>query len=229
MFREIVTHSGGVTEGTASEAHAESLLRRAVQRGYRIEATPDGGVTITWIVNTFRTPHGTEGRAVILTPFMPVGKALTEATRADLDLIHKSPADYATDANGARVISGLFWSIPQGATARLRARKLVTEDDGPVRLTLTARLALFATSHRTHTTEPAGWYRPADRGIASAGLNKPGGRAGHLYSRTSTAVCQCGYTKVCEDRDEARRDAAEHRATAATTFVKTLPVLASLA
>ncbi|MGC0418369.1 hypothetical protein [Embleya sp. AB8] len=220
MFRELITHFGGTTEGTASEAHAESLLRRAVNRGFRIEAATTGGALITWTAVTFDGPTR-QTRAIQLLPLMPVGSSLTESTRKDLDLIRSGPADYVM-RNGAREITGLFWTIPQGATARLRARRLVTEGDGPVRVTLTARLALLALNHRTCTTEPAGWEHPGNR--PSAGLCKPGRRAGLLYSRTSSVVCECGYSKICGDRDEARREASDHRASVAAEFAKALPI-----
>ncbi|MFF4408549.1 hypothetical protein [Streptomyces sp. NPDC001404] len=69
--------------------------------------------------------------------------------------------------------------------------------------------------HLTWTTEPRGWYFPSDhphpalRG--SAGLNKPGGRAGKLYDGSSLALCTCGWRDFADDRVGARWAARRHR------------------
>ncbi|MEU5834507.1 hypothetical protein ABZ820_12655 [Streptomyces diacarni] len=225
MFRETIHHAGGVTEGTASEAHALYLLRRAARRGYDIEVTKAGGALITWTARLFGRRDGEvieEARSIELAPHLPVGAALTDATVRDLTDIHEARRPCYADENGRRVISlNGFCRIPPAATARLRARGLVAEDgDGRVRLTLTARLGLLARAHRTRTTEPRGWHYPADIGMASAGLCKPGRRSGLLYDRGSAAVCSCGQIAAYGDgRDEARRRAADHRREITRAFI----------
>lgn len=225
MFRETIHHAGGVTEGTASETHALYLLRRAARRGHDIEATRAGGARITWTARRFGRRDGEvteEARSIELAPHLPVGTALTDATVRDLTDIHEARRPRYAEEDGRRVISlNHFCRIPPVATARLRARGMVTEDsDGRVRLTLTARLGLLARAHRTRTTEPRGWQYPADIGMASAGLCKPGRRSGLLYDRGSAAVCTCGQLAAYGDgRDEARRRAAEHRREVARAFI----------
>ncbi|MEU6928988.1 hypothetical protein AB0A05_07470 [Streptomyces sp. NPDC046374] len=225
MFRETVTHAGGSTEGTASEAHALMLLRRAARRGYAIEATRDGGALITWIRRELR--GGTAHRSISLTPQMPVGK-LTEALTGDLHAIRDlRPARYVLNDVGRRIILAGLAEISPLATAALRARQLVTAAErGTVRLTLTARLGLLAAEHRTTTTEPEGWSRPADLGMhgVTAGLNRPGRRAGMLNRTASAATCSCGQLRAFGgDRAEARRLARDHRHDMAAAFVEALP------
>ncbi|MFE3378749.1 hypothetical protein [Streptomyces anulatus] len=224
MFKQTQQHAGGVTEGTAIERHARRLLVTAVRRGYAVEATPTGGAHITWNALLFGPGGGSVVRAprsIELAPFTPVG-ALSATTREDLALIAGDRhARYAEQA-GRRVITGPFWTIPAFATARLRARALVVEEEGRVCLTLTARLGLLAQAHRTRTTEPEGWYRPSagDR-YGSAGLNRPGRRAGVMRDGSSWAVCSCGELTgaLGEDRAGARRLAAEHRREVAARFI----------
>ncbi|MFD6935250.1 hypothetical protein ACFWAP_03710 [Streptomyces goshikiensis] len=229
MFRESITHAGGVTEGTASEAHALTALRRAVRRGYAIEATRDGGALVTW--SRRELSGGIAHRAVQFTPEMPVG-ALTESVIQDLRLIDDMRgAQYVENDNGRRIIRIGFLEIAPMVTARLRARKLVTDEDN-VRITLTARLGLLATAHRTSTTEPGGWSRPADIGRQdwTAGLNRPGRRAGLINSTASHATCTCGqFTAVGGSRDEARALARTHRQAMATEFVTGLDPLTATA
>ncbi|KPI33313.1 hypothetical protein OV450_1401 [Actinobacteria bacterium OV450] len=230
MFRETISHAGGTTEGIASEAHALLILRRAARRDCTIEATADGGAVITWTYRQLRGEQVVEHpREIRLAPQLPAGNALTDTTVRDLDLIVSSEARYGLGDHQERVILCGIWRIPQGATARLRARGLVTDDDGQVRLTLVTRLALLARAHRTHTTEPAGWSHPADLGLATAGLNKPGRRAGMVYSSGSAALCECGFSTHTGDRDEARRKAAQHRAAIAAEFVAGLDSSAATA
>ncbi|MFC8465972.1 hypothetical protein [Streptomyces sp. NPDC057250] len=224
MFRETIHHPGGVTHGHANERHAVSILTRAVRRGYAVEATPSGGALITWTRATFGpTADGTirADRSISLEPFTPVG-AISPTTRADLALIGGDPHAHYAEQDGRRVISGLVWRIPAFTTARLRARSLITEDEaGRVRLTLTARLGLLAQAHRTRTTEPAGWHRPsAATPYGSAGLNRPGRRAGMLHDGGSAALCACGgLAGYGSDRAEARRLTAAHRREVTTRFI----------
>ncbi|MFI9026342.1 hypothetical protein [Streptomyces sp. NPDC053560] len=225
MFRETITHQGGTTNGNASEAHAMLILRRAVTRGYTIDASTDGGATVSWTARRFGV--GTQvieaPRSIELVPHLPVGNALTVRTCEDLLLIdsERHPATYDPEA---RVITGGIWRIPPAASARLRARGLVhAGDDNSVRLTLVTRLALIARDHRTRTTEPEGWHRPGPNDPPSAGLNKPGRRAGMLHSSASVAICECGeFSRHCGDREEARRAATAHRRDEFTTYLKLL-------
>jgi hypothetical protein len=220
VYRETITHAGGTTDGTASEAHARMLLVRAVRRGYTVEATATGGAVITWTralfgpgANSAVTAH----RAIHLHPVTPVG-ALVDAVRDDLARIDGDHhAAYELDRD-RRVITGLVWRIPPYTTARLRARSLVTEQDGHVRLTLTALLGLLAHEHRTTTTEPEGWHRP--HSYEHAGLNRPGRRAGMMLSTASAAVCTCrALSAMGGTREDARRLGRDHRRAVAAAFV----------
>ncbi|WP_431983933.1 hypothetical protein [Streptomyces qinglanensis] len=225
MFHETIHHADGVTEGTADEAHARYLLRRAVRLRYDVEATKAGGALVIWTARRIGCQDGTvleEARSLELTPHLPAGAALTGATVDLLADIHEARRPRYTEEDGRRIISlNNFCRIPPAATARLRAHGLVTEDsDGRVRLTLPARLGLLARAHRTRTTKPRGWQYPADLGMASAGLCKPGRRSGLLYDRSSAAVCTCGQLAAYGDgRDEARRRAAEHRGEVTRAFI----------
>lgn len=220
MFRETIAHADDSSENAASEQHAMLLLRRAVNRGYAVDVTPAGGASITWTYRQLNGEHITEHpRSIRLAPDPPLARPLSETAVQDLELIDEARrAEYDRQA---QVIVGGLWKIPPGATARLRTRGLVAiEDDGRARLTLTARIILFARQHRTRTTAPDGWYRPA--GQVSAGLNKPGRRAGLLHSSASVAVCSCGFARHCGDRDEARRHVAAHRREVAGEFFRSL-------
>ncbi|WTW95434.1 hypothetical protein OG216_19525 [Streptomycetaceae bacterium NBC_01309] len=224
MFHETVTHAGGTSKGTASEAHALMLLRRAHRRGYAIEATREGGARITWTRAVY--PVGHVHRSIILTPEMPVG-TLTDAVVRDLGLIASArPARYVESDAGRRMILAGLTEISPMATALLRARRLITADDhDTVRLTLSARLGLVARAHGTRTSEPMGWARPSDIGMHSltAGLNRPGRRAGVLRSSASVATCTCGALSAHGgDRDEARRLALAHRHEMTAAFVASL-------
>lgn len=222
MFTETINHAGGIAEGSASERHAVAALVRAVRRGYAVEATPTGGALITWSRSEF-TAGGNVVRAersITLEPFTPTG-VLSPAMREDLALIAGDRHARYAEENGRRVITGLVWRIPAFTTARLRARGLVVEEDGLLRLSLTARLALLAQTHRTRTTEPEGWYRPsAGDPYGAAGLNRPGGRGGLLRDGTSAALCSCGTLSAFGgDRVDARRLTAEHRREVTSRFV----------
>ncbi|MFG2404239.1 hypothetical protein ACGFR8_07845 [Streptomyces brevispora] len=220
MFRETITHAGGTTEGTASETHAVTLLVRAARRQYAMEATPAGGALITWTRHVFG-PGGNSlvlvDRSIRLDPMTPVGN-LTDTVREDLSLVDGDPRARYDLVKGRRVITGTLWQVPPFPTAGLRARRLVVEDRGRVRLTLTARLGLLAHAHRTTTTAPRGWYHPS--AYESAGLNRPGRRAGLLRDSTSAAVCSClELSAVGGDREHARRLALDHRRAVTAEFV----------
>ncbi|MFF4388567.1 hypothetical protein ACFY0G_17570 [Streptomyces sp. NPDC001552] len=198
MFRETVVHAGGTTEGTASEAHLLMTLRRAVRRGYGIEATREGGALVTWTRAEYSGQ--TAERAVLFAPQKPVA-ALTEALAQDLHLINDmGPAKYEENAQGRRVIRVGFLEFSPMATAHLRARQMVaTDQHGTVRLTMTARLSLLAAKHLTTTTEP---------GIGAV---------------ASKASCTCGlFTATAGDRDAARHLARLHRQDMAAEFVTNL-------
>lgn len=223
MFRETITHAGGHTTGTANESHARYLLRRALRRGCDVEATPAGGALISWTVASFnpRAERRALARAIELAPEMPV-RAFTNTMREDLALIDATPTARYEIRDERRLIRGDVWELPPFVTARLRARGLVVEDEhaGTVRLTLTAQLARLADRHRTHTTAPEGWHRPAADGYGGSGLSRPGRRNGLLYSGVSAAVCSCGeLSAVGDDRDAARRLATAHRHAVTAEFI----------
>ncbi|MBT2490614.1 hypothetical protein J7E96_19265 [Streptomyces sp. ISL-96] len=223
MFRETIHHSSGVIEGAANEQHATMLLTSAVRRGYDVEFTPAGGALITWTRHLFGAGGNSAVRAdrsISLEPFTPVG-ALSDTARDDLALIAGDRHARYDEQDGRRVIRGLVWQIPAFTTARLRARGLVVEDGDRLRLSLTARLGLLAQAHRTSTTAPNGWYRPsAADPYGSAGLNRPGGRAGMLRDSGSAATCACGELSGWGgDRDEARRLTRDHRRAVAAAFI----------
>lgn len=232
-FSETVTSADGtVSTGTCSEAHAWSLLQRAVRHGYSVEATRTGGAVIvreipsgslTW---TPRRKH-----TVTLEPSAAAGK-ITDQMRRDLDAI-------AARRSGAWLAAGRinagFYTVPKAAAARLVQRGLVTVDGTAVSLSLAARLAMLAQDHRTTTSEPPGYRRPIDMAFRDAlrtggpvqwdgnvGLNKGGGRGGKAYYRDSTASCTCRWSYPPEDRDDARRRAHLHRQEITAAMVRTL-------
>ncbi|KQW13552.1 hypothetical protein [Streptomyces sp. Root369] len=145
MFRETVTHAGGDSRGTASESHALMLLRRALNRGFGMEATLTGGASIRWTRVDLGT-HTIVLRSIALDPELPAD-AIDEATRALLALINAGDAQYAVRADRRVIIAGDTEISPLDS-ARLRARRLVAVDRaGRVRLTLAARLSLLALDH----------------------------------------------------------------------------------
>ncbi|MCX5326320.1 hypothetical protein [Streptomyces sp. NBC_00120] len=221
MFTETLVHAGGTSTGNATAAHVMSVLRRAVNRGYAIDFTTSGGASVTW---TARRPVGEtveeSPRSITFAPCLPVARALTQATCYDLLLVQARDAKYDPLR---RVMTGGVWLIPQAATARLRARGLVVVDDrNRVEPSLTALIGLFARDHRTRTTEPAGYLHASDSGLATAGLNKPGRRAGMTYSGASTALCACGFARRSGDRAEARRHITGHRREVCAEFARLL-------
>jgi len=243
MFTETVTDSRGRTStGTASETHALTLLRTAVRRGYRIEATHTGGVIIerdVWDGSVIP-----KKRTITLEPAVPLGK-ITAGVREDLAAIDGREAHLVTGAQGpfrrrnGRISAGLD-SIAPAAAARLVDRGLVVLGDPyastsngympetrtPVRVSLAARLALFAAEHRTRTSEPLGYVKPADVGMGgvTVGLNKGGRRGGTVYDGSSAASCTCRrWTGTFERRMFALDAARKHRQEAAAAFVRALP------
>ncbi|MFF0092731.1 hypothetical protein ACFYSF_22600 [Streptomyces canus] len=146
MFRETITHAGGDSNGTASESHVLMLMRRALNRGYRMEATRTGGASIRW-TRVDLTTHAVVLRSIAVEPELPVGD-LDLATRTLLARIDVGDARYAVHPD-RYVIAFEDGEIPPAETARLRARRLVVVDTrGRVRLTMAARLGLLAHDHR---------------------------------------------------------------------------------
>ncbi|MCY0963374.1 hypothetical protein [Streptomyces sp. H27-H5] len=148
-----------VRQGTATESHAITLLRRAVRRGYDVEAATDGSVAVNWTYRRFH-PHD-EPRSLTLTPQILI-RGLTETTRQDLELIQAAGdrARFETQS-GRQVVTLGFHRIPPAASVRLNERGFITDDHGRARLTLPALIAMHAQDHRTHTTAPRVGYAPA--------------------------------------------------------------------
>jgi hypothetical protein len=230
-FRETVTSADGTTaEGMCSEAHAATLLQRAVQRGYSVEATRNGGAVIV------RTIPGASGHwtpprrhTVTLEPVTATGK-VTETMRSDLVIVGCWPAGRQLaahlNAKTGRIDAG-FNSIPPGATRRLIDRGLVTIAGDVVTVSLAARLAMLAQDHHTETREPRGYYNSlgAD-GRPTAGLWTRKRFA--YYDRSSVASCSCqGWSYPAEDRDDARRRAHLHRQEATAAMVRELGSVAA--
>lgn len=216
MFREIITSADGtVTEGTCTEAHAASLLARAVRLGYRVTATRSGGSVI---VRDIPSVAGCvpRRRMVTLEPAVPCG-TLTATVRRDLAAVDKARAPYLRDG---RICAG-FYTVPPTATARLIGRALVTVSDAkgersPVVVSLVARLAMLAADHQTRTSKPRGYYR-------DPGHIGPWRKGGCMYDRSSAASCSCrGFSAWAEDRDGARRKAREHRESVTAVFIQSL-------
>lgn len=220
MFTETINHAGGISTGTVSEDHARYLLRRGVVRGADVEATLAGGARISWTASSFTAGGGPVrvDRAIELTPQMSVG-ILTDTVRSDLSFIEVTPASRYRMDDDRRVIVCDLHCIPPFATGHLRARGLVVEEQGRVRLSLAARLGLLAHQHRTMIRQPSAWHRSVEP-YGRAGLNQPSRHAGLLYGPASDALCTCGELSACgADRDEALRLAAAHRRTIAAAFV----------
>lgn len=238
MFTETITTADGTTEtGSCTEAHALTTLRRAVKKGYRVEATRTGGAIIERDVWTGDTLP--KKLTVVIEPVKPVG-TITPTMRDDLEAIGRYEA-YRVDAaerpfrDRVDRIHASFRSVPPAAARRLVERGLVTlgepyqdtsngylaETRTPVRVSLAARLATHARTHRTRTTEPNGYVKPADIGMTNTnGLNKPGRRAGRVYDGSSRAGCSCGtWSTWAEDRGRALRAAREHRQKATAEFI----------
>ena len=155
-----------------------------------------------------------------------------EDTRPDLDpatlrLLARMTRDYR---NGTvRPDGSAGWTVP-GATTRITSDSLTVESEtGRIVVYLTGRgwterqaahvvdamlraIAAPEAQHMTRTTEPEGWFYPADKGIASAGRCRPGRTGGLLYDGLSTARCSCGWQSTQESRDGAQRAAKAHRA-----------------
>lgn len=239
MFNETITSADNeTTTGTATEAHALSLLRRpAVRRGCRMEATRTGGVIITRQVWTGDVLP--KQRTIALEPVKPVAR-LTTTTREDLDAVLAASGAYLVEqaerefrARVGRIGAGITGIAP-AAAARLVDRGLLVlgepyadtsngylpERRRPVKVSLAARLAMLAQAHRTETTQPAGWVKPSDMGYEFIGRDRHGGRT---YVSTSAARCSChGWSQLCEDRDDARRKARGHREQVTAELVESL-------
>lgn len=160
MFTETVNHARGTAEGTASEAHAVQLLRRAARRGHTVTARPDGGAVITWTAARLLDGEVVEDpRSVTLAPQTPV--RLTPTDLRHLDLISRAPAALPVRADGFLVIDADADRIPAPATARLYGLRLVVEERGRIRLTLVAVLALLAARQASPEAVAAAFRAPA--------------------------------------------------------------------
>jgi hypothetical protein len=144
-YRETVTSADGTTEnGACSAAHALTLLRTALRRGYRVEATRHGGAVITRDVAHTGFAPGPGAHTVTLTPRDRAG-VISRTALIDLTLIERG----AWLTSAGRVNAGYLHSIPPAASARLVSRGLAdVREDGSVTLSLTARLALIGQGHR---------------------------------------------------------------------------------
>ncbi|MET8696856.1 hypothetical protein ABZV65_30450 [Streptomyces bauhiniae] len=244
MFQQTVTQDDRPTStSTVTEARALAVLRRmAKRRNCRIEVTRTGGAIIEWEAwNGSTVPRK---RKAVLEPVTPLGNLTPTVLEALADI--STPDGYlVTDAQGPfrprcdRIVAGLFGGAGPALAAKLIGRGLVTlgapyeatsngympETRTPVAVSLAARLALFAREHRTRTSEPAGYVKPADVGMAgiTAGLNKPGRRAGRIYDGSSAASCTCrNWTGTWERRMFALDAARKHRQDAAAEFIRSL-------
>jgi hypothetical protein len=210
MFRETVTNADGTTaEGTCTEAHALVLFQTAVRRGYRIEATRNGGVIITRDVHsggTFPRKH-----TVTLESVAPTG-TITPPMRRDLAVI--------AGRRGSSLVRGrihaALYTVPAAAAARLIARGLVTVEGTAVSVSLAARLAMHAQDHQTRSMKPRGYYHDATH-------FGPWRKGSCMYDRSSAASCSCRtWSRAAEDVDDARRLAREHRQSATAVMVRGL-------
>lgn len=219
MFTETVTHAGGTIKGTASEAHAVMILRRAVMRGHTIEASADGGATITW------TRYDTTGcplrRSILLAPQTPV--VMTDEIAQNLETIRTHRPARLALVDGCRVIRAGQQEISAMDTVVLRTGRLVTtaDDRVTVRLTLTAWLAMLTAAHHTTTTEPDTWTRSASsdaRQLTTVGVH-PGRHAGMVRIGAAVASCRCGrFTVIGSDVANADARARGHRQDMAAAF-----------
>ncbi|MDX2647937.1 hypothetical protein PV341_31085 [Streptomyces sp. PA03-1a] len=182
MFHETITHAGGTTTGTASEAHALTLLARSHRRGLHIEARRDGGALISWTRLQFGPGDGqvdTVERSIRLTPTELLTSVLRGGTvRHDLETIDAHSRSRWESPRSRRVV--IIGEDGIEAVTGLTLHKLGMVTDAPggrVRLTLAARLGLLAYHHRPRTPHP-------DRGLT---------------------YCTCGMTAAAgDDPKEAR-------------------------
>ncbi|MBL1080262.1 hypothetical protein JK358_38290 [Nocardia sp. 2] len=218
MFRIIRSGSDGLREeGNATEAEATAMLTRGLRlRTATVEAHRRGAIILTWTV--YRLSAMPIQRTVTAEPF---GRALTPTMYAALRRIGQAPRPRLVD--DGRILA-LGEDIARSTGAHLFTRQFLARSGrDEVRLALPARLALLADDHRTRTTAPHGWYWPADRGMSSAGLNKPAGRCGRLYDGTSWAGCSCGQLgDYADSRTAAAAKARAHRQQVTAAFVEGL-------
>lgn len=208
FYMTVTQADGTVSEGICTEAQAARSLATAARRGYRVEATRNGGAVIVRDIRGSVVPRK---HTVTLEPVAPTGK-VTPAMRADLDAIAKRRA-------GAWLVRGRinagFYSIPPASAARLVQRGLVTVEGTAVAVSIAARLAMLAQDHHTETGEPRGYHR-------EVGVIGPWRKGGCVYDRSSVAHCACRWSYPAEDRDSARRKAHEHRQEATAALLATL-------
>ena len=209
MFRELITNADGATaEGRSTEEHAMTLLRIATRRGYRIEATRQGGMTITRDVHS--GGFAPRKHTVTLEPAAPSGK-ITATVRRDLEAI----AVRGSLLENGRIKAGFIYGIPPAASARLIACGLVTVEGTAVSVSLAARLAMCAQDHRATASKPRGYYRDPDH-------FGPWRHGSCMYARGSVASCPCRWSRSGGDVDDARRYAREHRQQVTADMVREL-------
>src|ERR1035441_1915124 len=141
-FSMTVNHTDGpAAQGACSDADVTPSLATAARRGYQVEVTPQGGANIA------RQIPGKGRHSVVYAPFRNAG-SLTATVREDLRLIAIRPAAELQPETG-RINAGYVNSIPPAASSLLIFRCLVAVNGTAVTLSMSARLALLATDHRT--------------------------------------------------------------------------------
>ncbi|WP_457455759.1 hypothetical protein [Streptomyces sp. TE5632] len=190
MFTETVESPDSTSTGTVSEPRALLLLRRANRRGYAIQPLRDGGAAV-------RYRMASSGRPKLFvhtfTPTVPAGD-LTDADRLNLHTIDEVKAARFTGTDGARAIAAGMYEIPPARAGQLAGRGLLAaEQDGSLRLTLPARLALVAAAH--------GRVDSSDR---------------------TTVRCSCGLTVQCKNAERADVRRLSHLAAVAADFLDSL-------
>jgi hypothetical protein len=117
------------------------LPRTAIaSRSRRIEATRQGGMTITRDVHS--GGFAPRKHTVTLEPAAPSGK-ITATVRRDLEAI----AVRGSLLENGRIKAGFIYGIPPAASARLIACGLVTVEGTAVSVSLAARLAMCPWRH----------------------------------------------------------------------------------
>jgi hypothetical protein len=193
MFTETVTSPDEVSTGNVSEVHALTLLRRACNRGYAIEALRTGGAVIRW-----SSAGGGRGarraHSLTLTPHLPV-------TPDDLDLSNLRIIDAvpvvrygASDRYAMPVIAAGTYEIRPAQAERLVDQGFLLHDrEGNIRLTLVARLTLLAAEHTRMDS--------SDR---------------------TTTWCSCGLAVHCKSAEAAQARQLGHLAAVSADFVQSL-------
>jgi len=141
FYMTVTSTDGTVTEGACSDADVARSLATAARRGYTVDVTPQGGAYIV------REIPGKGRHTVSYAPFRNAG-SLTATVREDLRLIAIRPTAELQPETG-RIKAGYINSIPPAASSLLISRRLVAVNGTTVTLSMSARLAILATDHRT--------------------------------------------------------------------------------